>query len=111
MDSAELVVQVAMHHGHQARHAQNAAEALLVAAEFLPTVVVLDLNLSGTDGYDTARALRDLLGEANAPRIIVVSGTAPDAAKSASCGIDQHLMKPVEINQLRDTLARDDRRG
>ena len=104
VDSAELVVEVATHDGHQALHVQSAAEAIRVAAEFQPTLVVLDITLPGVDGYAVARQLHDLA----AARILVVSGTVPRPEKCEAAGIDAHLLKPVDLEELKEAIAHGD---
>ena len=106
VDSAELIVEIALNDGHEARHAQDADAAVRVAAEFRPTDVLLDLDLAGVDGYEVARRIRGLAGT-SLPRIIVVSGTIPEAQKCKAAGIEPglHLLKPVDIHELRKILA------
>ena len=46
--------------GHEVRTATDGLEALDIAEEFRPQVVLLDISMPGIDGYETARRLRAL---------------------------------------------------
>ena len=54
-ESLTLRLQLA---GHDVRTAHNGAEALAIAGEFKPQIVLLDLGMPKMDGYETAREMR-----------------------------------------------------
>jgi len=91
--------------GHSVRDAGDATEALAVIREFSPEVAVLDIGLPGIDGYELAVELRKQVP--GPVWLIAVSGYgAPaDLARGQAAGFDRHLVKPVEIRRLIDTLA------
>lgn len=82
--------------GLQARLAFDGASALSIAQEWRPDVVLLDLRLPGMDGYEVARRLRELCGQA-APRVIIVSGSV---ATEPEGDLYEHLTKPIDIERL-----------
>jgi CheY-like chemotaxis protein len=45
--------------GHQVKCAHGAAEAVKVAAQFRPDIVLIDLSMSGTDAISVAHAIRE----------------------------------------------------
>ncbi len=55
---ADLVATVARYEGWEAACAYSGEEALTVAAEFQPDIVVLDLMLPGLDGFGVLDRLR-----------------------------------------------------
>jgi CheY-like chemotaxis protein len=69
-------------------------------------VVLLDLGLPGMSGFDVARQLRT---DANgAPPLLVALtgyGQQEDRRRSREAGIDCHLVKPVDLAELRQLLA------
>jgi two-component system CheB/CheR fusion protein len=91
--------------GHEVRTAGTGQAALAVAADFRPTVIVLDLGLPDIDGYQVARQLRKMDEFASA-RLIAMSGydTPEVRAEAKSAGFDHHLCKPVNFAHLESLL-------
>jgi PAS domain S-box-containing protein len=87
--------------GYETRVVYGGAEALRVAAEFRPDVVMLDIGMPGLDGYEVARRLRAMKKGA-ALRIVAVTGWGQesDRQRSREAGFDVHLVKPVEPADL-----------
>jgi CheY-like chemotaxis protein len=59
------------------------------------------------DGYQVARAIRGSLGD-RTPRLIAVTGygQATDRQRSAEAGFAAHLVKPVVLDVLQETILR-----
>jgi signal transduction histidine kinase len=87
--------------GHEVRTAQDGLEALAVAREFEPQVVLLDLGMPAMDGYETARHLRRLAWGKRV-RLIALTGWGQqqDRQRTAEAGFDVHLVKPVSEHDL-----------
>jgi len=92
--------------GHQTRVAYSGAEALNMAVEFRPDIVLLDIGMPDVDGYEVARQLRNLESQP-AFRIVAVTGWGqePDRQKAKEAGFDVHLVKPVDANELTRILS------
>src|SRR5829696_10173952 len=84
--------------GYQVDLAASGEEALKVAADQRPDVVVLDLGLPGIDGLQVIHGLR---GWTQVP-IIVLSVRQREADKVAAldAGADDYVTKPFGINEL-----------
>ena len=84
--------------GYQVDLAASGEEALKVAADLRPDVVVLDLGLPGIDGLQVIHGLR---GWTQVP-IIVLSVREREADKVAAldAGADDYVTKPFGINEL-----------
>jgi CheY-like chemotaxis protein len=92
--------------GHEAATALDGPAALAAAArDRPPDVVLLDVGLPGMDGYELARRLRRLPGLGRS-LMLTISGYAGEAdrARALAAGCS-HLVKPVDLNVLRDHLA------
>jgi two-component system CheB/CheR fusion protein len=104
-DSLASLLQATGH--HKARVARTGKSALVVAAEFLPTVVLMDLNLADMSAYDVARILsqhpqlQDL-------RLIALSdgGRHPGRERAREAGFERYLLKPVVAAALDRLLTR-----
>jgi PAS domain S-box-containing protein len=108
-DMASSTAMVLRASGHDVRVAHSASDALAIAADYRPDVVLLDIGLPRTDGYEIARRLRRLPECQNA-RLIAVTGYGQESDRvlSKEAGFDSHLVKPVNPDQLRAVLAAKD---
>jgi CheY-like chemotaxis protein len=72
--------------------ARSAEEAIVQSANLLPDVVVMDVEMPGIDGLETARRLR---ARPDAPRVVLVSICGNDAHRLAAqaAGADAFLSK------------------
>ena len=84
--------------GYDVVLAASGEEALPLAAERHPDVVILDLGLPGIDGIEVVRGLR---GWATMP-IVVLSVREGEADKVAAldAGADDYVTKPFGMNEL-----------
>jgi CheY-like chemotaxis protein len=91
---------------HEIRVAHTGSEALQVASEFQPEVILLDIGLPEIDGYDVARRLRQDPRFKNT-LIIAVSGygSSSDQQLLREAGFDEHLVKPVDLERLSRDLS------
>lgn len=90
--------------GYPVSGVHSGEEALVLAAQEQPTMIVLDLNLAGNSGLALVTPLRRLCPDA---RIVVLTGyasiaTAVEAIKLGAC---QYLAKPVDIDTLLNALS------
>jgi CheY-like chemotaxis protein len=92
-------------YGVETFEAGDAAEALAVAAEHDPDVVVLDLFLTGSSGLEVARELRSRRGGERIA-IIALSGHAGDEyrERAAQAGCDCYLVKPCTTDRLVEAI-------
>ena len=106
-DAAESLRDVLVFMGHEARIALDGTAGLAAARELRPDVVLCDIGLPDLDGYAVARELR-ADAHCAASVLVALSGYADpeDRAKAREAGFDHYLVKPPEIQGLRDLLAR-----
>ncbi|MDB6007420.1 MAG: two-component hybrid sensor and regulator [Prosthecobacter sp.] len=106
-DSAQSLAALQRRRGHETRTAFTGPDALKEAVEFLPDVVLLDIGLPGMDGFEVARQLR-LMPQFQDVQLIAMSGygSPEDRATGRKAGFDEHLVKPVELDVLRECLRR-----
>ncbi len=92
--------------GHEVRMALDGPEALEAAAELEPDLVLLDIGLPGMDGWEVARRLRRMPAAAGATLVALTGyGQDADRAQSREAGFDDHVVKPIRPDQLKDCLA------
>lgn len=92
--------------GHEVRAAADGAEALLAVREYDPEIVFLDIGLPGLDGYEVARCIRNEFNE-DAPVLVAMTGYSQHEVNrhARRAEFDHHLVKPADINVLRELLA------
>jgi CheY-like chemotaxis protein len=106
VDAAEMLSQALQAAGHDVRHVHDGTSALLMAAQFQPDVVLLDLGLPGMDGLEVARRLR-AFPQLAAVRIVALTGLGQreDRNRSAAVGIESHLVKPVDVDTVMNAIG------
>ena len=106
-DAAEVLSQTLQHLGYTVRAAHDGPSALAALAFFQPDVALLDIGLPVMDGYELARRLRDL-PELAGLRLVAITGYGQesDRERAQLAGFDEHLTKPVSLDQLAAVLSR-----
>jgi two-component system KDP operon response regulator KdpE len=84
--------------GYRVLEAATGQDALQLAANPTPDLVLLDLGLPDVDGIDLTRTLR----KRSAVPIIIISarGREPDKVAALDAGADDYLTKPFGVNEL-----------
>ncbi len=91
--------------GHESHQAYDGGEALQAAETYRPEVVLLDIGLPVLDGYEVARNLRQ--SQSHAQTLIVAMtgyGQEADRMRTREAGFDHHMVKPVDLDELRNLL-------
>jgi CheY-like chemotaxis protein len=92
--------------GQDVRVAYTGVAALIAAGEFLPQVILLDLEMAGMDGFEVVKRLRGH-PECSGALIVAVTGWGheDDRRRSLETGFDLHLVKPVTARDFRKLLV------
>jgi CheY-like chemotaxis protein len=102
LDTANVMCRLLVRDGHDCHCAGTAAEALALVAADDFDLVIMDIGLPDTDGWDLLPRLR----KGRALKALAVSGYAAvvDVERSRAAGFDAHLSKPVEFGELRGAI-------
>jgi CheY-like chemotaxis protein len=91
--------------GHRVQVVSDGPEAIRVAKEAAPEVVLLDIGLPGMSGVEVARQLRSDPGLRHA-RLVAVTGDEGATEVLSSRGqFEQFLLKPVSPRVLKEALG------
>jgi CheY-like chemotaxis protein len=106
-DGAESLTVLLRLAGQDVRIEHDGMAALAVAESFRPDAVILDIGLSGLDGYEVAQRLRRMPGTQGSV-LIALTGYSQDEdrLKSQQAGFDYHFIKPGDVNALLQAIAR-----
>ena len=90
---------------HSVEVAHDGHAALTKIQETRPDIVLLDIGLPGLDGYQVARTVRQ---DPHYDDVLLVAltgyGQKEDRRKSREAGMDEHLVKPPSIDQVRSVF-------
>lgn len=100
-DAATTLAMFLRTEGHSVTVARDGNEALLLATQEHPEVMVLDISMPDKDGYEVAREIRAQEWSSSS-RLIAVSGWggAENQRRAMSAGFDAHLTKPIDVEAL-----------
>jgi PAS domain S-box-containing protein len=105
-DAAHTLAKLLQSLGHEACTAQHAAEALVTAKLQRPHIVISDIGMPDVDGYELALRIRQ---EPDLSDIVLVAltgyGQDNDRRRAKEAGFDYHLVKPVDLDSLKELLA------
>ncbi len=88
-------------HGFETLIATDGQEAIRLAAERLPDVILMDIVMPGMNGYQATRQLAQNPATASIPVLIVSTKTqAADRAWGLRQGAVQYLTKPISEDEL-----------
>ena len=87
--------------GYNVRTTPDGDEALLLAAEETPDLVILDWMIEGTSGIEVCRRLRRDKETAHVPIIMLTAReTEDDRVRGLETGADDYLTKPFSPREL-----------
>lgn len=100
-DSAETLAMLLRVDGHEVVIAHDGSAALAAFGGFAPDVVLLDIGMPGTNGYEVAKIIRQSRSGAEIKLIAITGwGQESDKERAFAAGFDFHLTKPVDTGQL-----------
>lgn len=112
----EFLVNILEPRGYRVLTATRGEEAISLARQEAPEVILLDINMPGGDGYEVTRALRaDPVTRHMA--IVIMTGDAAEerAARGFEAGADDYMVKPLRpanvLARVQTWLLRHDQRN
>jgi PAS domain S-box-containing protein len=104
-DVAESLAMLLEIDGHQVSICNEGPAALEIARTERPDIILLDIGLPEMSGYSVAQELRRNSELARTLLIAMTGyGRFEDREKSRAAGFDEHLVKPIDYEKLRELL-------
>jgi two-component system phosphate regulon response regulator PhoB len=98
---AELLIWHFERHDFDVRRTADGEEALLLAAEAPPDIVILDWMIEGVSGIEVCRRLRRSAETAHVPIIMLTArGEEADRIRGLETGADDYVTKPFSPGEL-----------
>ena len=100
-----LVTEMLQGEGYTLASASSGEQAIELYPKVQPDLVLLDVLMTGIDGFETCRRLRREHGARCAPIVFFTSRSDPnDIAKGFAAGGTDYLAKPCRTNEVRARL-------
>ncbi len=87
--------------------ASNGEDAIKIAAQTTPNLILMDINLPELDGLAATRRIRDLETMREVPVIAITAfGTEGFQRAAYDAGVDGYLTKPIDFDRMHQLIAR-----
>jgi CheY-like chemotaxis protein len=105
-DAAALLAVLLRLEGHEVQTAANGSEAVDIAEQFRPEIVLMDLDMPGVDGLEASRRIRARpWGNTVLIAALTGWGREVDRLRAREAGVDLHFLKPVDTESLMAALS------
>jgi CheY-like chemotaxis protein len=106
VDSLEVMGLLLAEIGYDVHTTSDPSKIEVLALHLNPQVIVLDIGLPGTDGYELARRIKRNPQLANI-RLVAHTGygSPEDRNRAQEAGFDAHLVKPANLSDLDEALG------
>ena len=97
----EILVTNLAAEGMEVHTAENGDDALHLARELLPDLIVLDVMMPGRDGYAVLGELKSDVATADIPVVLLTAkGGEDDVWEGWKSGADYYITKPFSVDEL-----------
>jgi PAS domain S-box-containing protein len=111
-DSAKSMAALLRLLGHEVQTANDGIEAIDLAKQFQPDVILMDVGMPKLNGYDATQQIRK---QPWGQKIVILAltgwGQEADRERSRDAQCDGHLVKPVNLSDLSKLLSTTTRDG
>jgi signal transduction histidine kinase len=87
--------------GHTVLEAVDGMEGIRVAQEFIPDLILMDINIPGMDGYEATTKLKSVPELKDIPIVALTAKVmAGDREMALTAGCDGYIPKPIDVDIL-----------
>jgi CheY-like chemotaxis protein len=109
-DSADNVALLSLdlqQQGYRVVTASNGEDAVAVAIQMLPNLILMDINLPTLDGLGATRRIREHDSLREVPVIAITAfGTEGFQRAAYDVGVSGYLTKPLDLDRMHQLIAR-----
>ena len=93
--------------GYSVLEASDGEQAVQMAVESRPVLILMDLSLPKLDGLSATRQIRQKRGLKTVPIVAVSAHDSPESRTEAlAAGCDEYITKPIDFDYLTALLQR-----
>ena len=93
--------------GYRIVTAGNGEDAVTVATQMMPNLILMDINLPTLDGLGATRRIRETEGLRDVPIIAITAfGTEGFQRAAYDAGLSGYLTKPIDFDRMHLLIAR-----
>ncbi len=105
LSSQRLVQRILTAEGFEVVISDNGIGAIETARREKPDLILMDINISGMDGYEVTTRLRTINGLENVPIIAVTAATLRgDRERALVAGCNGYIAKPIDVDKFSDQI-------
>jgi signal transduction histidine kinase len=104
--SVTLVRRVLENEGCQVVSVSDGLSAIEIAKREMPDMILMDINISGLDGYEVTTRLRSIQQMQEVPIVAVTAATLKgDRERALIAGCNGYIPKPIDVDRFADQLC------
>ena len=93
--------------GYRVVTASKGEDAIAVATQTIPSLILMDISMPGLDGLGATRRIREVDTLRNVPVIAVTAfGTEGFQRAAYDVGVSGYLTKPIDLDRMHQLIAR-----
>lgn len=106
-DNRRLVRKILQANGYEVFDAENAEIALELIKHHKPDMILMDINMPGTDGYTLTSEIKSLPQYCHIPILAITANAMKgDRERSINAGCDAYIEKPIDIDHFLEQVKR-----
>jgi CheY-like chemotaxis protein len=109
-DSADSLAMISLDlqtQGYRVVTACNGEDAIAVATQTLPNLILMDISMPGLDGLGATRRIREFDTLRDVPVVAVTAfGTEGFQRAAYDVGVSGYLTKPIDLDRMHQLIAR-----
>ena len=109
-DSVDNVAMISLNlqqQGYRVVTASNGEDAITVAAQTQPNLILMDINLPSLDGLGATRRIREINSLRDVPIVAITAfGTEGFQRAAYDVGVSGYLTKPIDLDRMNQLIAR-----
>ena len=106
-DNLAIYIMALKHYGYSVLEAHDGEEAIRLAREEHPDLILMDVSIPKIDGWEATRILKADPATHKIPILALTAhALATDRAKAVEAGCDGYLAKPIEPRRVVEEIER-----